>query len=100
MPRRFAPDSRYATTEVAVWIAPSGRQIPYLRRRFVPRPDPGAPVARHVVRPGQRLDGLAARYLGDPEQFWVLCDVNGVLRPEELEETGREIVVPLPGVGL
>lgn len=97
MPRRFPVGSRYATTEVAVWTDDAGREIPYLRRRFVPRSAPDAPAGVHQVRQGERLDGITARHLGDPTQFWALCDVNDVLRPAELEVTGREIL--LPGAG-
>ena len=44
-----------------------------------------------------RLDNLAAEYLGDPEQFWRICDANGVLRPDELTDTiGRRIRITLP----
>ena len=46
---------------------------------------------------GDRLDSLAARYLGDPELYWLLADANGVLRPDELlEEAGRRIAITLP----
>jgi nucleoid-associated protein YgaU len=46
---------------------------------------------------GDRLDNLAARYLGDPEQFWKICDANNVLRPDELtEEIGRVVRIALP----
>ena len=30
-----------------------------------------------------RLDVMAAQYLGDPELFWRICDANGAMRPEE-----------------
>ena len=36
-------------------------------------------------------------YLGDPEQFWRLCDANGAMRPDELTETvGRRLRITLP----
>jgi hypothetical protein len=40
-----------------------------------------------------------ARYLGDPTQFWKLCDAAGVLDPEELEQPGAtvEIRLEVPG---
>ena len=37
-----------------------------------------------------------ARYLGDPEQFWRLCDANAALRPDELMEVGRWLRITLP----
>ena len=54
-------------------------------------PQPGAqnfaPVAQHVVMQGDRLDLLAAKYLGDPLIFWVICDANGAMRPADLVKT-------------
>ena len=46
---------------------------------------------------GDRLDNLAARFLGDPLQSWRLADANGVLRMESLvEEIGGRIRITLP----
>jgi hypothetical protein len=51
----------------------------------------------HSVAQGDRLDSISARYLGDPEQFWLICDANGAIRPEELTETiGRRLRITLP----
>ena len=54
-------------------------------------PQPGAPnystVAQHTVKQGDRLDLLAAKYLGDPLMFWLICDANGAIRPDALVET-------------
>ena len=39
----------------------------------------------------------SARYLGDPELFWRLCDANVAMRPAELTETiGRRLHITLP----
>ena len=46
---------------------------------------------------GDRLDNITAQYLGDPEQFWRICDANNVLAPNELTDTlGRIIRITLP----
>jgi hypothetical protein len=51
----------------------------------------------HTVTQGERLDNIAAQYLGDPEQFWRICDANAVLRPDELTDTtGRRIRITMP----
>ncbi len=89
----FEPTSRYAQVGEGT-LTVGGRLVRYKRRRFVPVPT-GAVVVEHVVVPGDRLDLLAARYLGDPTQFWKLCDAAGVLDPDELEEPGAEVVVRL-----
>ena len=97
----FDPGSRYATLEILTRTGPDGREINYLARRFVPAPAPGTVIREHVVTEGDRLDHIAARYLGDPELFWQIADVNGGMRAEALaEETGRRLVVALlPDLG-
>ncbi|GAA0984507.1 hypothetical protein GCM10009555_058370 [Acrocarpospora macrocephala] len=93
----FGPASRYAHTETATWTAPDGREVVYLRRRFIAPPERFAQIAEHVVAQGERLDNLAAAYLGDPEQFWRICDANAALRPAELtERLGRRLRITLP----
>jgi hypothetical protein len=94
---RFPANSRYHTTPTAELTAPDGRTIVYLRRRFVPQAERFAILREHLVQQGDRLDLLAATYLGDPELFWRLCDANGAIRPDELIETlGRRLRITLP----
>ncbi len=102
----FPADSRYYRSGTLTYTTPDGQSITYLARRFVPQP--GAPnfatIASHTVRQGDRLDLIAARYLGDPLVFWLICDANGAIRPDDLVETpGRvlSITTPqgVPGVG-
>jgi len=93
----FPANSRYAATETAVHTLPDGKQVVYLRRRFVPSPANFALLQEHVVVEGERLDVLTARYIGDPEQFWRICDANPVLHPEELTAAaGAVIRITLP----
>jgi hypothetical protein len=98
----FEPTSRYFALETAeltvLDAAGEQRVVAYVRRRFVTGAPSSATLVSHAIAQGERLDHLAARYLGDPTQFWRICDANGVLRPEELvEEPGRRVDVPLPG---
>ena len=54
-------------------------------------------LQEHTVSQGDRLDNLAAQYLGDPEQFWRLCDANAAMHPEELtQDIGRPLRITLP----
>lgn len=93
----FPPNSRYHGIETATIETADGRTVIYLRRRFVPQPDRFTLLVEHTVVASERLDHIAARYLGDPEQFWRICDANGALRPEELtEEVGRRLRITLP----
>ena len=93
----FPQNSRYYTTETATLTKADGRTIVYLKRRFSPPADSLALLEEHVVTQGERLDNIAAQRIGDPEQFWRICDANSALRPQELtEEIGRRIRITLP----
>ena len=93
----FPPNSRYNGVGTAKLTGADGRVIVFLMRRMVPAPEQFALIQEHSVIQGDRLDNVTAKYLGDPEQFWRLCDANGVLRSDELTETvGRRIRVTLP----
>jgi hypothetical protein len=91
------PTSRYAAVEVAMYVSPSGQTWAYLRRRLVPQPERLALLAEHVVTEGDRLDRITATYLGDPEQFWRICDANRGMRPDELTAViGRRLRITMP----
>jgi hypothetical protein len=94
---RFPPTSRYAGLEIAEVTATNGEKVPYLRRRFVPPSSAFDLLEEHRVMQGERLDLIAARRLGDPQIFWLICDANDAIRPEELTETtGRTLRITLP----
>ena len=97
----FDPGSRYANLELLTRVGPDGREIRYVARRFLPPAGRGTVILEHVVTEGERLDHLTARYLGDPELFWQLADVNNAMRAEALvEEIGRRLIVAfMPGEG-
>jgi hypothetical protein len=91
------PTSRYFGIEIAGYECTDGRTIAYLRRRFVPLPERFADIAEHVVKQNERLDNITAQHLGDPEQYWRICDANRAMRPEDLtEEPGRRLRITLP----
>jgi len=93
----FSPTSRYYGLDTKQLDVPNGQTIVYLERRFVPSPDNFALLQLHSVEQGERLDNITARYLGDPEQFWRVCDANTSMRPDELTETlGRKLRITLP----
>jgi len=93
----FPATSRYNGIETATLDTTEGRTIIYLRRRFVPQPDRFALLQEYTVTQGDRLDNITAKYFGDPEQFWRLCDANAVIRPDELTETvGSILRITLP----
>jgi len=54
-------------------------------------------LQEYTVVQGDRLDNLAARFIGDPERFWQICGANAATRPEELTEiVGRILRITLP----
>lgn len=92
----FPPTSRYYGLPTKTLEAPGAKAFVYLSRRFVPPPERFAVLQSYTVTQGERLDNMTARFLGDPEAFWRLCDANAALRPEELEEMGRTLRITLP----
>jgi hypothetical protein len=98
-PVTFPTDSRYYGSATLSYTAPNGQTVSYLTRRFVPQPGAAnyATVAQHTVQQGDRLDLLAAKYLGDPLLSWLLCDANGAIRPDTLVATpGTVLSITMP----
>jgi len=92
----FFTGSRYNAVDVAQVTLPDGRVVSYKRMRFIPE-DGGA--LSYKVRQGDRPDLAGYNALGDPEQFWRLCDVNRVQRAVDLTaEPGEKIAVPGPNI--
>ncbi|HKE93601.1 MAG TPA: hypothetical protein VKB34_04780 [Povalibacter sp.] len=98
----FDQGSRYsglATTTIKVPDVDEGtREVRYVRRRIIPSAQGMTTLVEHTVAQGERLDQITARYVGDPTQFWRVCDANNVASPEELEVTGRVIKIALPNI--
>lgn len=92
----FGPTSRYALVDTATLELPGGKTVVYLRRRFLPPPERLALLLEHVVTAGERLDHITAAHLGDPEQFWRICDANRAMRPDDLTAVGRRLRITLP----
>ena len=93
----FPSTSRYYNFETETLETQEHRTIIFLARRFLPQPESFSLLQEHVVSQGDRLDNVTARYLGDPEQFWRVCDANRAMRPDELTETiGRRLRITLP----
>lgn len=90
----FPTDSRYYGTSTLLYTSPTGESISYLARRIVPQP--GTPnfatIAQHTVRQGDRLDLIAAKYLGDPMIFWLICDANGAIEPHDLVAASGKVL--------
>ena len=95
----FEPNSRYADLEEAIYTAPDGRQTVYIRRRFLPQGERIPELQVVYVSPGDRLDLITSRTLGDPLAFWQVCDANNAMNPADLtgeSETGSALKIPVP----
>ncbi len=92
----FETTSRYAPIDEATIDLPDGRTVSYKRRRFLPHARDLQPLGEEAVRPGDRIDLVATRTVGDPEQFWRICDANDAVDPEAIIEPGRRLTISGP----
>ena len=93
----FASTSRYYGLPVETFVLANGNMVAYVTRRFVPAPERFQTLQLHTVTQGERLDNIAATFLGDPDLFWRLCDANRAMRPESLtDKPGGTLRITLP----
>ena len=90
------PSSRYYGFGVEQINLPDGTPVSYLSRRIIPKGGVYKQTQNYSAVAGDRLDNLAARFLGDPILFWMIADANGAENPDDLTaEPGRVIQIPL-----
>ena len=95
----FDHTSRYYRLGDAQYTAPDGTTIVYKCRRFLPQGQALPLLLSAHVQRNDRMDLIAARTLGEPEQFWRLCDANDAMNPFDLaDRPGRALRVPPPQV--
>jgi nucleoid-associated protein YgaU len=92
----FDRTSRYYGVATETFVDAGGTAHAYVARRFPPPPESFAPIGTHTVVAGERYDTIAAAYLGDPTQFWQLCDANAVMDPADLGTPGTVVTITLP----
>ncbi|MEJ8822316.1 LysM domain-containing protein [Variovorax humicola] len=93
----MATTSRYANLPVLTRIDATGRMTSYFSRRMLPQGNDMPLLVGVTVTQGDRLDLIAARTLGDPEQYWRICDANNALDPFDLTATlGRVLRIAVP----
>jgi hypothetical protein len=93
----FTATSRYYGIDTETLTTADGTSIIYLQRRFLPSAERFQLLQEHRVTQAERLDNIAAKYLGDPELFWRIADANRAMRPEDLVKTvGRILRITLP----
>ena len=93
----MATTSRYASLPVLTHTDPGVRAVSYFGRRFLPAGSSMPLLMGVTVTQSDRLDLIAARTFGDPEQYWRICDANDALDPFELTATiGRVLRIASP----
>ena len=96
--------SRYYGAQTQQCTLLNGTPVMYLARRIIPQPSTYGATQSYVIVDGDRLDNLAARFLGDPLLYWMICDANGATDPDALTfapdstganaQVGRTILIP------
>ncbi len=90
------PSSRYYGMGVEQIALSNGLVVSYLSRRIIPPSSIYRQTQNYSVTAADRLDNLAARYLGDPILFWMIADANGALDASTVTaEPGSTILIPL-----
>ena len=94
------PNSRYFNLETSTLITLKGdgekQEIKFIKRRFLPSADDMTTLVEHNVTQEERLDNITSLYIGDPTQYWRICDSNEVAKPTELtDEIGRAIKISI-----
>ena len=93
----FEPTSRYEVLETVRHAMHDGRVIAYKRRRFLPPAEEMPLLVEVTTSEGERLNQIAARTLGDPEQYWRICDASNAMNPLEImSRPGSTLRVPVP----
>lgn len=94
----FESTSRYYKLKTAKFNFPNkGEEIVYVQRRFLPQVKDIQILEEIRVNPGDRLDLIAAKKIGNPELFWRICDANAAMNPTELTaQAGQRLLIPLP----
>lgn len=95
----FEETSRYYPLETVQHITQDGRKIAYKRRRFLPQGAKMPLLLEVQVTRDDRLDLVTAQTLGEPEQFWQVCDANNAMNPADLlAEPIQMLRIPVPEV--
>jgi nucleoid-associated protein YgaU len=93
----FSESSRYRGVALATTTRADGTPLAYVKRRLIPRRREIAIAVQHIVRGGERPDGLAHQHYGNALLYWRIADGNAVIDPFELTDTpGTRVAVPVP----
>ncbi|MGI6457727.1 MAG: hypothetical protein ACOX5R_19200 [bacterium] len=86
----YSKKSRYANQPLQTVTDGRGRAVQIV----LPAPAPSQRLrGYHILRQGERIDHLAARYLNDASGYWRIAEMNDVMMAEMLTELA-EISIP------
>ena len=92
----FKDTSRYKNRPLKFHTKPNGEQVSYVARRFLPKPESLQTAGYQVVGQSDRLDHVAHRAYGDPEQFWRIVDATLEFDPPRLTDApGVRLRIPM-----
>jgi nucleoid-associated protein YgaU len=84
---RYRREGAYPSKDLGRGEGPIVALVPHEAGELVSRRE-------HRVVAGERLDQLAQRYYGDPLKYWLICDANDTIFPEDLMVPGRILRIP------
>lgn len=87
----FFTNSRYEKTNDYSPVDSRGNKNRVKRIRKITQEEP---VKFYIVKELDRLDHLADSFYANSSKFWRLCDVNGIMFPNELLKVGKKIAIP------
>jgi nucleoid-associated protein YgaU len=94
----FDASSRYAGIATETLTESDGTVVAYIKRRFLPQGSAMLSIQKVRIVAGDRLDNVSAKALGDPLQFWRVCDANDAMYPPDLTYySGTVLRIPMPG---
>jgi len=83
--------SRYAGVKTIQVTRPNGQTVTALGIRFIP-PSPAGLL--HTFTSDERLDIVAFNFYRNPEKYWLIADANTEMDPEDLQQPGRQLLIP------
>lgn len=93
----FKENSRYYDLPLRAHKDEKGRETTYVSRRFLVPSSDMTIAARHRMNAVDRIDNIAFAAYSDPTQFWRMADFALVFDPLELEQSGRDVALPMAG---
>jgi GH24 family phage-related lysozyme (muramidase) len=83
----FYKGSRYENVKTTSYTDENNQEQIHKKIRFIKETPP---EFEYKIKQNERLDLVTHKFYSDPTKFWVICDGNNVMHPEELEVPIKE----------